>query len=59
MNKQDPVEGVANRSTLSGNPAISPEEEAEVKKVLSKFGKYKKVRARYDKAWLDYYKLFR
>jgi len=59
MNKSDPVQGVANNSSLNANPAIPPEEEAEVKRILSKFSKYKKVRARYDKQWLDYYKMFR
>ena len=41
------------------NPNISHEDQALVRMVMSKFDKYKKARASYDKNFLHYYKMWR
>jgi hypothetical protein len=56
---KDGVDNVVNKATNEGSSSISSEEQALVKMVMKKFNQFKKVRNRYDKNWMNFYKLFR
>jgi hypothetical protein len=44
---------------VAQDPNISDEEQAEVKRIMNLFHIFKRYRQRYDKRWLDYYRLTR
>lgn len=44
---------------LQDNSEIPEEEQREVRKIMRLFQKYKKHRAKYDRNWMHYYKMFR
>jgi len=54
------IENEYGSSELDGRgPDIDDEEASEVRKFMKEFYRYKKYRSRYDKNYMDYYKMFR
>lgn len=52
-------DNVVTKAVQEGSPHTTSEQQELVRWVMKKFRQFKKVRNRYDRQWLDYYKLFR
>jgi hypothetical protein len=49
----------AKLGNIGTNPDVDSKEQAEVKRIMRKFYQFKKVRDKYARNWIAYYKLFR
>ena len=60
VNIQDPAQyGGSKQQDYAASPDISQEEQDDVKALMNRFWKWKKVRDRFSKPWMNYHKLYR